>query len=162
MPNDSTRNMPTAMPSHGDRWRQALRIALLVGSAAATLIAVTVVISLFWWMSTISAAKPERVAAPKPPPVAAPVSKPAVAAAPALAPTRPRAPVPTPAGYANRSSVATAPAPVQAGAPQLPEPLGHRQEPDAAKNHQLATGLSRLANDPEALRRLGLPRQPPQ
>lgn len=153
MRNDSANSTPTGMPGHSNRWRQALSIALLVGATAATLLAVTVVIALFWWVSTISAGKPEDAPAPKPPPAAESVSRSVVAAAPAPAPAVPRAPAP--AANANRSGVGTAP-------PQAPPPPRRRGEPDAEKNQRIAAGLARLAKDPEALRQLGLPEQQPQ
>ena len=164
MRNDSANSTPTGMPDHSNRWRQALSIALLVGSTAATLLAVTVVIALFWWVSTIPAGKPEDAPAPKPPPAAESVSRSVVAAAPAPAPAAPRAPAP--AANANRSGVGTAPVPdavsPQAAPPQAPPPPRRRREPDAEKNQRIAAGLARLAKDPEALRQLGLPEQQPQ
>jgi len=158
--------MPNTMPGQSNRWRQALSIALLVGSVAATLIAVTVVISLFWWMSTLSAPKPELVAAPKPPPAGEPVSKPAVAAAEPV--SKPAAPAPrglAPAAHASRPGAAPPPqaAAPEAAPPPIPEPPKPSREPHAQNNHRLAAGLARLGNDPEALRQLRQSQQsPPQ
>jgi hypothetical protein len=164
MGNESANSTPTRMPGHGNRWRQALSIALLVGSTAATLLAVTVVISLFWWVSKIPAGKPEDAPAPKPRPAAESVSRSVAAAAPAPAPAVPRPPAPN--AYAKRSGVGTAPVPdavsPQAAPPQAPPPPRRRREPDAEKNQRIAAGLERLAKDPEALRRLGLPAQQPR
>jgi hypothetical protein len=159
MRNDSANSTPTGMPDHSNRRRRALSIALLVGSTAATLLAVTVVIALFQWVSTISAGKPEDVPAPKPPPAADSVSRSVVAAAPAPAPAALRASAPT--TNVNRSRVGTAPVP-EAIPPQAAPPSRRRSEPDAEKNQRIAAGLARLAEDPEALRQLGLPERPPQ
>jgi hypothetical protein len=161
MRNDSTYSRPTGLPGHGNRWRQALSIALVVGSTAAALLAVTVVIALFHWVNTISAGKLEDAPAPKPLPATQSVSRSVAAAPPAPAPAAPQALAAT--TNANRSGVGTAPVP-EAASPQAarqeapPRPRGSG-EPDAEKNQRIAAGLARLAKDPEALRRLGLPEQ---
>jgi hypothetical protein len=159
MPNEA-QNTP-ATPGRRYWWRRGLNLALLGGSIAATMIALTVVVALFWWLSGPVAQKPTALA-PRPPAgplqaAAEPAPRPAVPAAPAPAPAAPRAPAPTPAGYANRPSAA---APVPAGPPRR-RVYKRTGDGDAERNRAIAQGLQELARDPEALRQLGLPEQGP-
>jgi hypothetical protein len=159
MPNE-VQNTP-ATPGRRYWWRRALNAALLVGSVAATAIALAVVVALFWWLSGPVVQKPPAFA-PRPSAgplqaAAEPAPRPAVPAAPAPAPGARRVPAAPPAGYANRPSAAT---PVPAG-PSQGQASPRSREGDAERNRAIAQSLQQLARDPEALRQLGLPDQDP-
>jgi hypothetical protein len=157
MPNDAQKTLAT--PGRRYRWQQGLDLALLVGSVAATVIAVTVVVALFWWLYASPTQKPT-VAAPRQPvpPLQAPaarVPQAAVAAAAVAVPTA--APVPK-RPPANPPMQPAAPAAPAAEPPRRPA-YTRTRDGDAERNRELAQGLQRLARDPEARRQLGLPGQ---
>ena len=167
---------------NANRLRAIFDIALLVGSIGVTILAMGTVVALFVWVYSLPGAAPQQVAAPQVPrPRAAPPARqapanagsvpaapssnpvPAVAAeapappanpAPAAAPTNNPAPPPVRAAAAPQNPPA---APAQAGA--APPPHGaptFGPNSDAAKNRAIGAGLARLAQDPEAQRKLGL------
>jgi len=135
--------------------RRFLEIALPLGAALATLMAVVVVVALFWWAQSLPA--PD-------------VSRPSVASAPV------QRPVPAPPAQASAANVAAVAAPPPA-APKAPAaaaappadalvenapPATEAQRgsnPDAAKNRGIGNALSALGADPEMQRRLALPKQ---
>jgi len=167
---------------NANRLRAIFDIALLVGSIGVTILTVGVVVALFAWVYSLPAAPPQQGAAPQVPrPRAAPPARqaPANAGSVAAAPSSNAAPVaaaeapvpanPAPAAAAPNNpapppirAAASAPANPPAGPAQAGEAVPPQGAPtfgpnsDAAKNRAIGAGLARLAQDPEAQRKLGL------
>jgi hypothetical protein len=121
--------MHQSSPPARRRLQSFLDVALLAGAVLATLTAVAVVSSLFWWISllpSVPSAKPlAESAEPKPP-------RPLSAAAPRVTP-----PVPA-AGDAAPPSSAAAPSAAEAVPPPAPPPTsrfgpGHKQPHPGAR-----------------------------
>ena len=129
--------------THG--WRSRLDTALTVAALAASLLAIAVLITLAWWLRSLSTTPPPEIAVQS-----VPVPAPRQAAAvPRSVPAPPR-----PAAPPLQQAAAAVAAPPTGGpttAPPTP-----RQNDDAAKNRALGAALSRLGNDPELRRKLGI------
>jgi hypothetical protein len=144
-----------ATPGRHYRWRRVLDLALLAGSAAATLLALTVVVALLWWLSMPLAEKPIVAAPPVPVPTLQPVTEPAPR--PEVAAAGP----PTVAFFPKRHPANN---PVQQDAVaatrmtemERPRAYNRRGDGDAERNRAIAQGLQQLARDPEAARELGI------
>jgi hypothetical protein len=150
-----------ATPGSRYSWRRVLNLALLTGSAAATLIALTLVGALLWWLYAPSTQEPTAAASRLPaPPLAAAEPAPEPAAAAAVA----APPAPAPASKRPASNYS-----VRAGAPPAPTPAEpprrrvykRTEDGDAERNRAIAQGLQQLGRDPEAVRQLGIPDQSP-
>jgi len=127
------------------RLSSILDLALPVAAASAALAAIGIVVALFWLVGSFSAGPPTAAAPP-----AAPVQRPE-AAAPAVPVERPR-----PAAAAHKASRAAPP--VAAAPPTAPAPAAATgSNSDAAKNRAIGQALSRLGNDPQMQRALGVP-----
>jgi len=127
------------------RWRSRLDAALTVAAIAGTFLAVAVLITVGWWVHSLSTAAPPaatRQSVPDPVPRRA-------AAPPRSVPPPPRQAVPP----AQQAAAAVA-VPPTAG--PTPGPPTHGANDDAAKNRALGAALSRLGNDPDLQRKLGL------
>jgi hypothetical protein len=157
--------MPTGVQNapvtreRGYQWQRVLTAALLAASAAATLIALTLIVALIWWLF-VPLAEPPTVAVTRPlaPPRHAPAKPAPRAAASARVVAHPAAAAVPKRPIANSA--------MQPAAPAAPKVEGarwqghtHAREGDAERNRAIAKGLKKLAQDPEALRRLGLPDQ---
>jgi len=156
MSNDAHNTPATSGRQHW--WRRVLNLALLAGSVAATLIALTVVVALLWWLSVPPAQKPI-VAAPRAP--APPLQ--------ATAEPAPQAAAVAPPASAPASKRPGSDHPMQAGAPVAPTPAEPPRQRaykrtgggDAERNRAIAQGLQQLARDPKAVQQLGIPDQGP-
>ena len=132
------------MSEGAHRWRSRLDTALTVAALAASLLAIAVLITLAWWLRSLYIT---------PAPEATVQSVPVPAARQAAAPRT----VPTPPGPATPplQQAAAAVAAPPTGGPTTAPPTP-RQNDDAAKNRALGAALSRLGNDPELRRKLGI------
>ncbi len=132
------------MPNNDNtrRWRQVLDYVLLAGAGAATVLALGVIVALFWWLSGPAMTNPMPAVAPRralPNPQTAAVAPPQAAAAPA--PAAPAPPVPAAAAAAPGAPIAAPAAPVAApaapvaAAPDAPaaEAPGPRRAPPNMK-----------------------------
>ena len=136
---------PRNMHGRGD-W---VTIALAAGAIATGLVAIVVVVGLFWWADSLSWEPLRRAAAP------APGAQHALRDGPA---TGSGAPTPVAVPRAETRSRAAAPQAVAAAqAPTPPAPDAPQANSDAAKNRAIADALSRLGADPDAARRFGVP-----
>ncbi len=126
--------------------RQRLRLlvdrALTVAAIVASLVAVTVVVALVWWVHSLSPSAPDAAVVPVRPAARRQAD---LAARDTPAPP-PRAPI-----AAQHVAAAQAPASPTASAAARPT---HDPNVDAAKNRALGAALSRLADDPELQRKL--------
>ena len=156
------------IPARGKRWEQLLNLVLLTGSAAATLVALTILVATFWWLygpagtsSGIAAMRPPQA---QPPGAFAPASEQPPAAAPARPGRAAAAPPAAPAAQAQQpvaGSGAQNPMPPAAAGPRR---RGNKatNDRDAEMTHGIAQGLHQLARDPDAARKLGAPGAGPQ
>jgi uncharacterized iron-regulated membrane protein len=139
--------------------RRVFDTTLVVGAALATVVAVSVVLGLFWWIAagpSFVSPPQHRASVPLPaPPPAAP------AAAQREARPAPRAPH---AASAKQAPVAAAAPVPPAPVPAAPAAVAGeaRPNPDAQKNRAIAQGLSRLGHDPDLQRRLAVPPDDPE
>jgi hypothetical protein len=144
-----------ATPGRQYQWRRVLNLALLAGSAAATLIALTVAVALLWWLSMPLAEKPIVAAPPVPvpslqlPTEPAPRSEVAAAGPPTVAFVPKRHP-------ANNPDQHGAVAATRMTEMQRPRAYNRTGRGDAERNRAIAQGLQQLARDPEAARELGI------
>jgi len=133
------------MTDGANRWRSRLDTALTVAAIAGTVLALAVLLTLAWWVRSLSTASP---------PEAALQSVPDRALRPAAAPPRSAARPPQHApAPVQQAAVAVTPIPI--AAPTAPRPTRGAND-DAAKNRALGAALSRLGNDPELRHKLGL------
>jgi hypothetical protein len=141
------------MSDRRNHLRSVLDTALTVAAIATSLLAVAVVAALLWWVHSLSSTAPEETSVPVRPPPRAPARAQAAHAPRDIPALPPRAPA-----AAQRVAAAQAPAPT--AAPTAARPTRGAND-DAAKNRALGAALSRLADDPELQRKLGLPSQVP-
>ena len=152
------------------RLRSVLDTALIVGSALATVVAVGVVVGLFWWVSSGPSSAPPAASRPYAAVNAAAPAADAPAAPPAAAKQGPRTRHKTNnvEGADQPLPAAVPPAAVPPEAAAAPPAAVPQKEgeawvnPDVKKNRAIAQGLSRLGQDPEMQRRLAEPPQDDQ
>ena len=129
------------------RLRSLLSLALPIGAMLATLVAVGIVVALFWWVQSLPTQDSEPAAIPQ-----APQRRADAAAARRRAENPSGADPATPLVQTPVGAAPTPPTAPPAAARPPRQPNG-----DAEKNRAIGQALSRMAEDPEMQRKLGSP-----